>query len=318
MVNEIKERRKKYGLEKLTMVIEEPLEDIWSYKYINKVIENREKYWSTRDDRVSAHSHITVCNKFDFVLNVMEMNPFRTSKFGWIDFLLGTEEKMKICEDYTSNKLIYVLNNITDKFHIQILNVCDKKYKLLENKKEYYDTYKYVVTGSFFTCGKEIGMKILNRLKEIFVQTTELGYGHGEEMLYLEVLDEYYDDIKRSYGDYGQTINNFIKTSKNFHYIYYLIVKNYLHYGYYKECYDCCDKVINDIETYENEFDYFSYMKILIGYYISAYYYKPDKSIKICKHIFKLYDENPYIKKEFDKCKDEYDSKLSMCNQLHP
>ena len=41
-----------------------------------------------------------------------------------------------------------------------------------------------------------------------------LGYGHGEEMLYLEILDEFYDDIERSYGDYGQIINNyFLKTT---------------------------------------------------------------------------------------------------------
>ena len=91
------------------------------------------------------------------------MNPFNTSKFGWIDSSLK-KKFSKICENYSLDKFINVLNNITDKFHIQILNVNDKKYKLDENKKQYYQEYRWVVCGSFFTCGSNIGIKILSQL----------------------------------------------------------------------------------------------------------------------------------------------------------
>lgn len=76
-----------------------------------------------------------------------------------------------------------------------------------------------------------------------------LGYGHGEEMLYLEILDDFYDDIERSYGDYGQLINNFINPTRDFYYIFYFIINNYLNYDYYKECYDCCKKNLYSIEV---------------------------------------------------------------------
>lgn len=208
----IKNRRSLYDMDSKTVIIKNKLTDLWSFQYLNQVKENRLTYFPTKDERTSAESHLVTCNKFDFVLNVIELNPFNSNKFGWIDAFLGVNGKMRIYEDYSDNNFLSLLNNITDKFHIQILNVNDKKYKLEEHKREYYQTYRYVVCGGLFTCGKDVGIKILTRLKEIFVITTNLGYGHGEEMLYLEILDEFYDDINKSYGDYGQMGDNFIMT----------------------------------------------------------------------------------------------------------
>ena len=71
--------------------------------------------------------------------------------------------------------------------------------------------------------GKSICERICLRLKDIFIQTTEMGYGHAEEMFYLEILDEFYDEIAHSYGDYGQIWNNMVLPMKNVHYIYWLI-----------------------------------------------------------------------------------------------
>ena len=125
-----------------------------------------------------------------------------------------------------------------------ILNVNDKEFKKEIHKKEYYKKYRYVVCGGFFTCGKEKGIPILNRLKELFVQTTNLGYGHGDEMLYLEVLDEFYDTIDRAYGDYHFILNNFVEPTYNLTYIYKNIIHNYLRFDYIKECNKCCETVL--------------------------------------------------------------------------
>ena len=115
-----------------------------------------------------------------------------------------------------------ILSKISDKFKIQVLNVCDKRFKEPDFKREYYGTYRWVVCGGFFTCGKESGTKVLKRQHEIFLKTLEQGYGHGEEMLFLELLDEFEEDIEKSYGDYGQMWNNFIEPTRNMHYIYYI------------------------------------------------------------------------------------------------
>jgi hypothetical protein len=245
----LRRRRAEHGFEHMTRYIEMELEDIWSYQYLETVNQNRAVYWPTRDARTCAESHIITCNKFDFVLQIIEQNPFKTSRFGWLDSYLGVNGRLRICENYSVHKLLYALYNITDKYHIQILNVVDKKYKLAENKREYYNQYRYVVCGGFMTCGRETGLRILPRLKEIFVETTLAGYGHGEEMLYLEVLDEFYDDIYRSYGDYGQMINNFIHPRKNIGYLYYTILPRYAELGYHRELYDASTALLTEIES---------------------------------------------------------------------
>lgn len=250
----LRENRQRYGLTNMSVFIEVEHKNLWSFQWLDKVKSNRELFFPTHDSRTSSESHLITCNKFDLVLKTIDSNPFSTSKFGWIDAFLG-KDILRISENYRPNLLPYILSNISDKFHIQVLNVCNKNFKFKDElsieenykiKKEYYSQYRWVVCGGFFTCGRDCGKKVLTRLKEIFIKTTELGFGHGEEMFYLEVLDEYYDDIKKSYGDYNQILDNFISVNKNIHYIFYFIICRYREHGYTKELKECCNWVLKE------------------------------------------------------------------------
>lgn len=307
----LRAKREEYGYKNMTKYVETELSKLWTYQYIEKVLENRQKYWPTADPRAQEDSHLINCNKFDFVLKVIEENPFQTSKFGWIDCFLH-ENGTKICEDYSEEMMVKILNNINDQYHIQVLNVTDKKYKDPKNKKEYYMNYRWVMCGSFFTCGKEIGIKVLNRLKENFVKTTEQGYGHGDELLYLEILDEFYDDIYRSYGDYGQILNNWIAPTKNLHYIYWFILKNYMNFKYYKEAYDCAKILISQIDQKELRTSCELTMNILIDYYMAAYFYKPHECKYIAEKIQHLNYTNADFKREYVKHEDHYNFVLQL------
>jgi hypothetical protein len=240
----------------------------------------------------------------------MEENPFSTSKFGWIDSV-SRENMAKICENYNHSILYSALNATTEKFHIQVLNVCDKKFLKKENKREYYQQYRWVVCGSFFTCGLEIGKKILNRLKENVRETTELGYGHGEEMFYLEVLDEYYDDIVRSYGDYGQILNNFARPTANIWYIVHYIVKGYSQMSYHRECYDCCKVLLKEIESFSLNVSYEMMMDIYFHYYISAFYYKREEARGIADKIRDIAYVNPYFNAIYNANREFYGTQFS-------
>ena len=317
-VDVIRQKREEYGFSEYTIIVETRFEDIWSYAYLEKVKRNREICYKTRDARTCAESHIITCNKFDFVLKTISKNPFNTSKFAWIDAFLGINNKLRICENYTLDIMMNLLNNINDKFHIQIMNVNDKKYKLDENKDEYYSQYRYVVCGGFFTCGREIGIKVLTRLNDNFIRTTELGYGHGEEMLYLEILDEFYNDIERSYGDYGQIINNFINPTTNIRYLYYFIIKRYQDFQYYKECYECCKKTLYSIENLNIQCTPELYMNILFSYYLSSYYHKQSETVTILNHIFNIIHTNPAVEYEYNRNKGFYDSQFIHGHNLKP
>ena len=316
----IRARRHKY--DKITKYIEMELEDLWTYQFLEQVKQNRAAYWPTRDERTCAESHIICCNKFDFLLETITINPFNTTHFGWIDAYLGKAstlqgdqkastlqgdskasdpkdlkgdhkasdpkdlkgdhkaldpsgtkapkdpkgedqkasdpkgpkkespiceaytppicDTLRICEAYTPATVPRILRTIadewkSDKFHIQILNVCDKRFKDPTNKREYYNQYRWIMCGGFFLTAIDAGITILSRLKEIFVETTLAGYGHGEEMFYLEVLDEYSDQIRGTYGDYGQILDNFIYPTQNIEYVYHTIMAKYKQYGYTRE-----------------------------------------------------------------------------------
>lgn len=311
----VKEQREKYGLGHLTHynVIEQS--DLWTYQYEAQVNQNREKYWPSRDPRAGTDSHLITSNKFDFVLKTIDQNPFQTTRFGWIDCFLRKGAK-KVAEDYTTNMIPYILSNITEKFHIQILNVNDKRFKEKENKCEYYNQYRYVVCGCLFTCGKEIGVKILTRAKEIFVETVTAGYGHGEEMFYLEILDEFYDDIVRSYGDYGQILNNFISPTRNFYYIYQVILRGYYDRGYHKEYYDCAKQIVELVKGHRVNIAADTFFNILIHYYIVTFYHRYNEVKPIAEYIIELCSKNPYYKAEWMKNPGYYRNQLQHCIEV--
>lgn len=312
-ISKIKKIRNKYKLNHLTKYIPVVFDDLYVSKYLDQVTTNRIKYHPTADPRTSPASHLVTVNKIDFLLQTIKTNPFNTTKFGWIDANIRPNAS-KVCTNYNENTLLYILDNITDKFHITIMNVCDKKYKKEENKREYYSRYRYVVCGGFFTTGKEIGLKILNRLKEIVERTTLLGYGHGEEMFYLEVLDEFYDSISRSYGDYKYILDNFNHTTIGFEYINNMILQKYLDFRYYKESYDCCRHLLSVIGGYNVKINYRTYMSILFKYYITAFYYKRSEALQVVQHIMKLVELNPKFRVEFERNSSLYISQFRFVN----
>ena len=302
----IKEIRHSLKLSHLTQYIVTKIEDLPNYKYYDIIKSNREIYWPTKDDRAPRESHLLCCSKFHFVLNTINENPFQTKKFGWIDSFIR-DNFSKICEDYTEDKILNILNNSPDnKFSIQVLGSVDKKFIKPENKREYYNTYRYLVCGCLFITNKQIGIKIMNRLNDLFVSTTLQGYGHGEEMLYLEVLDEFYHDIHKSYGDYGQILNNFIHPTRNYSYIYKSIIYyNLYYYGNYRESYDCAKELQYGIEELGYKVDADIYMDILIARYKSSLVINPAESIHRITDIY-------------DACKkDESMQTIFMTNREH-
>jgi len=303
----LKERRTQFGLGGMTLFIKKCYEELEVAPYTKTVRINRDNYWPTRDSRTCAESHLICCAKFFLLMEVMKMNPFGHERFGWIDgnLKMSNPANIKICEDYRPHLLLNAIDKTPyDKFKLQVINVLDKSFKKPEKKREMYEQYRWVMAGCFFTFGKEVGEKIIKRLQEIFMETTIAGYGHAEEMFFLEVLDEFYDDIERSYGDYGQIVNNWINPTRNLNYIYELILKKYYHMGYYKEADRCARELIRSFQEYHVDIDYGTYMHILELWYLSNAM-DDELAPNIAKKIKEYCDLNPLLKAEYMK-KGEY------------
>jgi hypothetical protein len=312
LFEELKNIRNKFKLDHLTHYIVMDVENLDTFKYRDQVKNNRLKYHPTKDERTCAESHLVCSSKFELVLKSIKMNPFNTQKFGWIDSNVG-KNFSKICTNYKNNMLLNVLHNsVYDKFQLQILSVCDKNLIKDDRLHEYYSEYRWIVCGCLFITGIEIGEKILNELNEIFIKHTLKGYGHGEEMYYLEILDKYYDNIKRSYGDYYHILNNFMNITIGMEYLF-NVTNLYLSYGYYKECIECCEKIIYQYENFEIEIDYSFYFKFLFNSYVSYFYTDRTKAFETVIKMKNLIKEQPKINDVYISNKDFYDKQFSFC-----
>ena len=315
-------RNEKYNLGKFTKYHVMNFEDIWTYQWKDKVIENREKYWPTRDARAEWPSHLITCNKADFILTAINENFFNTSNFVWSDFNIKKIFNDRRVKEYYDKKyslkerdiiFLNILENIPEKFHVQIINVVDKKYLMSQNKLEFYNSYRYKIAGTLFSLSNiPNNIKILKDLKQNFINMTNLGFGHGEEMLFYDVYYENFENFEKSYGDYSEVIYNFCYPVENLHYILNNVIKNYLSARYYKECFDACEKCLKSFYDKKIIIDWNVFLNLLFNQYIAAYYIDLKIAKKIANEILYYTDHVPQFKVEFDKMKDFYLQQLSF------
>jgi hypothetical protein len=307
----IQKIRSGYGMDKLTKYTVQEFENLWSARYVENVKTNRKEYHPTKDERTCAESHLLCCNKFDFVLQAIDDNYFGTKKFGWIDSNVGPNFS-KLCIGYTNNMLINVLNRVGETFYTQLITKVNKKFINPENWREYYKEYRWVVVGSLFTTGAVIGRKILAQLKDVFTRHTLAGYGHAEEMLYLEVLETHANLFTTTFGDYKHTINNFVAITKGVEFIYYNFIRTAMEQRYFQEAIDCCTKVIRQLDNYNTEVNYDIYFKIYFELFIATYYVDRERSSAVVKTIFERMRANPLLFKEYQREKAFYDSQFKF------
>lgn len=189
---------------------------------------------------------------------------------------------------------------MTDKFHLQLLNAEPKIYKEDCNKREFYEKARWIAVGGFFLTPAEIGKKILTRIQEIITHTIELGYGHGDEYFYLEILDEFYEDIHRGYGDYKDTLHNFLNPVKNLVFIYFGVVKGNYNMGYYRECIQACESILYSFDNFLTDINFDMYVRIYSILYLALKKLDDNKAIIVANNIRQKYKEHPLFRNQFD------------------
>jgi hypothetical protein len=134
-------------------------------------------------------------------------------------------------------------------------------------------------------------------------------------MFFLEVLDEFYDDIERSYGDYGQIVNNWIVPTRNIHYIMHYILKKYYSMGYYPEADQCARSLIHAFQSHQIDMDYGTYINILEIWYL-ANAQCDHIGPHIATTIVGWCEANPLLKAEYMKNTEYYDGIFGITSQF--
>jgi len=203
---------------KQTVIHEMDIKELAFYNHKDLIEANRKTYWPTADSRNTALVHIVTGNKHVFMLRAMQLNPFQTSHFAWIDFGIAHP-----CRSFVLDNVVKSLQLHLVPKEVRVLAVDDIDADLLrrvivsyqkgtdndKNLRDYYSTYRFGISGQFWTCGLYYGLSYSQEVIKIFENHILNGYGHGEEMCLTMVHEMHPDWFQIYYGDYSDTFTNY-------------------------------------------------------------------------------------------------------------
>ena len=71
--------------------------------------------------------------------------------------------------------------------------------------------------------------------------------------------------------------------------------------GYFKECCDCCQKVVDSVENLKTPVMPDVYIPILVAYQKAIYYIDSNRTKEISDLILRVCDRDPEMKAEYNK-----------------
>ena len=186
----------------LTYIYKLDFKETYFYKDLSKLEELQQKF-SIRNGNLNHETPLYVIlnnNKFCFMEKTIELNPFNSSHFIWMDFGINHVAKDTYCiHDW--------INKVPDK----IKQLCINPYIENVDPKTHFQFIYHNCAGGLFSGSKENMLKYI----ELFKQKTEQIYSedwyHIDEAVMTMVQRENYELFDFFYGDYEGIISNYLK-----------------------------------------------------------------------------------------------------------
>lgn len=146
-------------------------------------------------------------SKFFFLQEVIKLNPFSSSHFGWVECLND--------RDFSFNflSLSSALQEKRDLFSLCLIDYIPEETIL--NKEVYFSQLRSGFSGKFFTGKAEILLEVCRLFHEILQETLKEGWGETDEQLIYVIYIDHPDLFEFYFGDYGQTIINYSHIHEN-------------------------------------------------------------------------------------------------------
>lgn len=269
------------GVEAKTLIIDYPLEQHEYYKYYEQLVKFSQKN-PVRNNTYPPYHIVIQWSKFTMLKKIINLNPFKTSHFGWIDAAIchcGQNDEIDIVPEYIEEAFI----DIPDKLKILLLRHFSSQDV---NREDYYTYRRGFVAGGYFTGNKDnVGWlcdefdKEVNHL--IVAEKTPT-----EEQIIPRIIDKDRSRWTFWHGDYAEILTNHLihrrgMRTTNFSIDYCRQISDH------KFGIEICERVIksyNDkqLQVFPQEME-----KFLSEYYIIAYYAKGKEEAKRVALIYK-------------------------------
>lgn len=221
--------------------------------------------------------------KMDFIQRALDINPFKSSFFFWIDFGIqhctqATPEEWKEME----KDLELCCTNHPDKIHH--LKICPVQKPKNETWKVFFQHIYHHVAGGLFG-GSIDSLEFYTReFKKLWNEILEEGWFQLDEAIFTILTETFPEKFRFWYGDYDGIIRNIQVSRSSFP----LIFKN-IQYYLDSRNYNEADKLLSTIEP-SNEIQTLKFLELLIqnDFYLKNGMFGETLSRYLCKSLLPI------------------------------
>jgi len=181
----------------ITTIISKPLSDIYYYKYVNKIKELQNSYIIKNRslEKDTPFYTVLVNNKFWFIEDALELNPYNSEKFLWMDFGIN-----HVAENTESIRRWF--RSMPDKIRCLEVNLNFDN----NNYKEYFTEIRHNVAGGIISGTKENMLKYIKLCQDKCTSILDEEWYQLEEAIMGMVTRDNPDLFDNFYGSF----NNYI------------------------------------------------------------------------------------------------------------
>lgn len=218
IVEHVYKLRKDLGLLEQTLIVRLPFEKTFFYKDLDMLMFRMKQFPLTNMNQEKDTPLYVLLNnnKFDFLFRTMNMNPFQTEYFLWMD--MGIQHCAKATDaewNEIHSSWFPFMSREKDKIHqLKIHNVSKPRHVCW---KDYFQTIYHHVAGGLFgghrDCIMEYRQLFLDQWHRMLYQEE---WWQLDEAIMTILTETYPEKFRFFYGDYDGIITNFINTRKSF------------------------------------------------------------------------------------------------------
>jgi hypothetical protein len=197
---------KRINYKNKTYIYKKPFEDTYYYRHLDKLSDLQKKF-TIMNGHLEHETPMYIIlnnNKFDFMESAIELNPFKSDHFIWMDFGINHVAQ-------STNAIHEWINIIPDK----IKQLCINPYIENIDNKQMFQYIHHHTAGGLFTGSKENILKYCQLFKDKTAHIYAEDWYQIDEALMTMIQRENPDLFDFFYGDYQGIISNYISPIHN-------------------------------------------------------------------------------------------------------
>ena len=225
-------------------------EELFYYDLFVKYQENHQKnpIHNVTQEKFTALYKFIVNQKVNFVKEVVEMNPFQSNKFAWMDM------RLHCVYDMDTDETTEIMNQLPiDKVRLMQMCYTDP----VKDRREFYAYTRGKVAAGFFGGYREPLLRFCNLCQKEFIQAVEEETAPTDEMIYSFVISNHPYLFDLYVGEYCDCLRNQLRIRNSLHLVFpfyqYAFDRGMFHYVTALSKRMRCGYIANDIQFTDDQ-----------------------------------------------------------------